>query len=39
LEKLPDIGPVKAQAILDGRPYKKVEEGIFRRINDSITAD
>ena len=26
LEKLPGIGPVKAQAIIDGRPYKYVED-------------
>ena len=26
LEKLPDIGPVKAKAIIDGRPYKTVED-------------
>lgn len=46
LEKLPDIGPVKAQAIIDGRPYAKVEdvmhvkgikEGIFGKIKDNIT--
>jgi competence protein ComEA len=46
LEKLPDIGPVKAQAIIDGRPYEKIEditrvkgikEGIFSRIKDNIT--
>jgi len=46
LEALPEIGPVKAQAIIDGRPYKKAEdimkikgikEGIFNKIKDSIT--
>ena len=26
LEKLPEIGPVKAQAIVDGRPYHKIED-------------
>lgn len=26
LEKLPEIGPVKAKAIIDGRPYNKVED-------------
>ncbi len=46
LEKLPEIGPVKAQAIIDGRPYNKIEdvmkvrgikEGIFKKIKDNIT--
>jgi competence protein ComEA len=46
LDALPEIGPVKAQAIIDGRPYKKIEdvmkvkgikEGIFNKIKDSIT--
>ena len=46
LDKLPGIGPVKAQAIIDGRPYNKVEDlmkvkgikqHIFDRIKDSIT--
>ena len=45
LEKLPEIGPVKAQAIIDARPYKKAEDvmkvkgikqGIFNKIKDSI---
>jgi competence protein ComEA len=45
LEALPEIGPVKAQAIIDGRPYKKAEDvmkvkgikqGIFNKIKDSI---
>jgi competence protein ComEA len=48
LEALPGIGPVKAQAIIDGRPYKKnddimkvkgIKEGIFSKIKDSITAE
>ncbi len=26
LEKLPEIGPVKAKAIVEGRPYKSVED-------------
>jgi competence protein ComEA len=26
LEKLPEIGPVKAKAIIDGRPYQKIED-------------
>jgi competence protein ComEA len=46
LDKLPAIGPVKAQAIIDGRPYKKIEDvmkvkGIkqhtFDMIKDHIT--
>jgi competence protein ComEA len=46
LEALPEIGPVKAQAIIDGRPYKTIEdikkvkgikEGIFNKIKDLIT--
>ena len=46
LEKLPEIGPIKAQAIIDGRPYKFVEDvmrvsGIkdktFAAIKDYIT--
>jgi competence protein ComEA len=45
IEALPEIGPVKAQAIIDGRPYKKAEdvmkvkgikEGTFNKIKDSI---
>jgi competence protein ComEA len=26
LEKLPEIGPVKAKAIMEGRPYKSIED-------------
>jgi competence protein ComEA len=46
LEALPEIGPVLAQAIIDGRPYTKIEdvmkvkgikEGKFGRIKDLIT--
>ena len=46
LEALPEIGPVKAQAIIQNRPYSKIEdvmkvpgikEGIFGKIKDSIT--
>jgi competence protein ComEA len=46
LDKLPGIGPVKAQAIIDGRPYKSIEDikkvkGIkekeFNKIKDVIT--
>ena len=45
LEKLPDIGPVKAQAIIAGRPYAKIEdvmkvkgikEGTFKEIKEFI---
>ena len=48
LDKLFDIGPVKAQAIVDGRPYKKsedlmkvkgIKEGIFEKIKDNITVN
>jgi competence protein ComEA len=48
LDKLFDIGPVKAQAIIDGRPYQKIEDvmkvkgikgGIFERIKDHITVN
>jgi competence protein ComEA len=48
LEKLPEIGPVKAQEIIEGRPYKKIEdvmkvkgikEGIFEKIKDNITVN
>jgi len=46
LEALPEIGPVKAQSIIDGRPYKTTEdvmkvkgikEGTFNKIKDFIT--
>jgi competence protein ComEA len=41
LESLPAIGPVKAQAIIDGRPYKSVEDimkikGIKQKTFDAI---
>ena len=48
LDKLPEIGPVKAQAIIEGRPYKKIEdvmkvkgikEGTFEKIKDLITVN
>jgi competence ComEA-like helix-hairpin-helix protein len=48
LEALPEIGPAKAQAIIDGRPYKKpedvmkvkgIKEGTFKKIKDFITVD
>lgn len=46
LEALPGIGPIKAQAIIAGRPYQKTEDimkvkgikqGIFNKIKDRIT--
>ena len=46
LDKLPDIGPVKAQAIIEGRPYKTpedimkvrgIKEGIYNKIKDHIS--
>jgi competence protein ComEA len=46
LESLPEIGPVKAQAIIDARPYrtpedvmkvKGIKEGTYERIKDQIT--
>jgi len=46
LDALPGIGPVKAQAIIDGRPYKTIEdvmkvsgikEKAFEKIKDMIT--
>lgn len=46
LEALPGIGPVKAQAIIDGRPYKApedvmkvkgIKQGTFNKIKDLIT--
>ena len=46
LEALPEIGPVKAQAIIDGRPYQKpedvmkvkgIKEGTYGAVKDYIT--
>jgi competence protein ComEA len=46
LDALPEIGPVKAQAIIDGRPYQKpedimkvkgIKEGTYNKIKDYIT--
>jgi competence protein ComEA len=46
LEKLPEIGPVKAKAIIAGRPYKTpedimkvkgIKEGIYNKIKDNIS--
>ncbi len=46
LEALPEIGPVKAQAIIAGRPYKDpqdimkirgIKEGTYNKIKDFIT--
>jgi len=46
LEALPEIGPAKAQAIIEGRPYQKpedimkvkgIKEGTFGKIKDYIT--
>jgi competence protein ComEA len=46
LETLPGIGPVKAQAIIDARPFKSIgdvkkingiKEGVFSQIEDKIT--
>ena len=48
LDALPGIGPVKAQAIIEGRPYKKTEDimkvkgikqGEFNKIKDLITVE
>jgi competence protein ComEA len=48
LDSLPGIGPVKAQAIIDGRPYKTIEdvmkvkgikEGEFSKIKGLITVE
>jgi len=48
LDALPGIGTVKAQAIIDGRPYQKAEdimkvkgikEGEFKKIKDLIIVD
>ncbi len=43
LDKLPEIGPAKAQAIIDGRPYHKIEDvmkvkGIKQHTFDRIKA-
>jgi competence protein ComEA len=46
LDALPEIGPTKAQAIIDGRPYQKpedimkvkgIKEGTYSKIKDYIT--
>ena len=46
LEALPGIGPAKAKAIIEGRPYDKIEDvmkvkgikqGVFNKIKDLIT--
>ena len=48
LDALPGIGPVKAQAIIDARPYKKTEDimkvkgikqGEFNKIKDLIAVE
>lgn len=48
LDALPEIGPVRALAIIDGRPYKKTEdimkvkgikEGVYGKIKDRITVE
>jgi competence protein ComEA len=48
LETLPDIGPSKAQGIIENRPYDSIEEiqrvpgigeGIFKKIRDLITVE
>jgi competence protein ComEA len=48
LDALPEIGPVKAQAIIDGRPYSKpedimkvkgIKQGTYNKIKDFITTE
>ncbi|MCE5311554.1 MAG: helix-hairpin-helix domain-containing protein [Nitrospiraceae bacterium] len=48
LEALPGIGPKKAQAIIDGRPYKTpedvmkvkgIKQGLYNKIKDNITVN
>ena len=48
IETLPDIGPSKAQGIIENRPYDSIEEiqkvpgigeGIFKKIRDLITVE
>jgi competence protein ComEA len=48
LERLPGIGPTKAQAIIDGRPFstpadimkvKGIKEGTFGKLKDNITVN
>jgi competence protein ComEA len=48
LERLPGIGPTKAQAIIDGRPFasptdimkvKGIKEGTYGKLKDNITVN